>query len=177
MEQKVDKAATMSAINPAEVLGWGVDADPRNNPTYPMRDRTRDDSPGMNWSRPSVQRPHVEILRSIEHNRQPAAVGTSTPPKGVSGSLRRYAFRYSESQWAHWLLLMLADRINVVEGLAEDLGGGRPPNFVKEWGLSRGLKANPRQLATAAVAGVGVVVLAVVVARVLDARDDRRRWW
>lgn len=43
------------------------------------------------------QESRVEILRSVEHNRLPAVLGTSTPPRGLSGRLRRIAFGYSES--------------------------------------------------------------------------------
>ncbi len=25
-------------VDPSKIPGWGVDADPRNDPTYPMRD-------------------------------------------------------------------------------------------------------------------------------------------
>jgi hypothetical protein len=115
----------------------------------------------------------VEILRSIEHNRLPAALGTSTPPKGLSGGVRRYAFRYSESQWAHWLLLMLADRINVVEGLGEDLMRGKLPNLVQETGLGRGFKQHPSRVAATVAVGAGVLILAIAVAR---AAEGRRRW-
>ena len=34
----------------------------------------------------------------------------------ISGAMRRLAFRWSESHWLHWLMLMGADRVNVVEG-------------------------------------------------------------
>lgn len=129
-------------VDTSEIAGWGVDADPRNDPTYPMRDRSREHGPGMAWRRPPLQTPEVEILRSIEHNRLPAVVGTSTPPSGLSGAVRRGAFKYSESQWAHWLLLMLADRINVVEGLLDDLGRGRIPNLLGERGIRSELRYN-----------------------------------
>jgi hypothetical protein len=62
---------------PATVKGWGVDADPRNDPTYPYRMRGDDSGPAKSWDRPTQQRPRVEVLRSIEHN-APAVVGTST---------------------------------------------------------------------------------------------------
>jgi hypothetical protein len=39
----------------------------------------------------------------------------------VSGWIRRRAFRRSESDMRHWMLLLLADRVNVVEGLADDV--------------------------------------------------------
>ena len=51
----------------------------------------------------------AEVLHSNERPNISAAFGTSTPPSGLSGALRRFAFRYSESSYAHWLPLMLAD--------------------------------------------------------------------
>ncbi|MEE7449927.1 hypothetical protein MRF4_20095 [Methylobacterium radiotolerans] len=152
-----------SPIDPSTVPGWGVDADPQNDPTYPMRDITRDDSRGMNWTRPPKQRARVEVLTSIEYNARPAVVGTSTPPRGVSGVIRRQAFRYSESQWAHWLMLMAADRVNVVEGVIEDLGRGRVPNVPAEMGARAELAHNRAGLAgklalTGAAIGIGILV-------------------
>ncbi|MGT2478572.1 hypothetical protein ACU4GR_06105 [Methylobacterium oryzae CBMB20] len=150
-------------IDPSTVPGWGVDADPQNDPTYPMRDITRDDSRRMNWTRPPKQRARVEVLTSIEYNARPAVVGTSTPPRGVSGVIRRQAFRYSESQWAHWLMLMAADRVNVVEGVIEDLGRGRVPNVPAEMGARAELAHNRSGLAgklalTGAAIGLGILV-------------------
>lgn len=143
-------------IDPATVNGWGVDADPDNDPTWPMRDRSRDDGPGMNWDRPPLQQTDVEVLRSVEHVRMPAALGTSTPPRGLSGQIRRAAFRFSESQWGHWLLLMLADRINTVEGVGQDLRRGRLPNPVAEMGLVPAGRSRQAGIATAAVVGAGI---------------------
>lgn len=167
MSDRLNTVPRAHRIDPSQVPGWGVDADPRNDPTYPMRERSGDDSPGMNWTRPPLQKPQVEILRSIEHNRLPAALGTSTPPSGLSGVLRRYAFGYSESQWAHWLLLMLADRINVVEGLIDDLAHGVVPNLFAEAGLPSELKYNRSRFLTKVALGAGAVVGLVVVARLL----------
>lgn len=138
-------AATL-ARDPSAIPGWGVDADPANDPTYPYRDRSRDDHQGQ-WARPPVQRSEVEILQSVEHVRQPAVFGTSTPPSGLSGMIRRAAFRYSESHWAHWLMLMGADRINVVEGLVQDLARARIPNIPAEMGMRSEWKHNRTGLA------------------------------
>lgn len=143
-------------IDPQTVVGWGVDADPENDPTWPMRDRSNDDGPGMNWTPPPRQDSEVEVLQSVEHVRRPAAVGTSTPPSGLSGSLRRSAFRFSESQWGHWLLLMLADRINTVEGVFQDFGRGRLPNPLVEMGVVPQRRSREAALATAVVAGIGL---------------------
>jgi hypothetical protein len=151
-------------VDTAKIPGWGVDADPENDPTYPYRDRSRDPGLTRNWDRPPIQQPDVEILQSIEHIRQPAVVGTSTPPSGLSGIIRRAAFRYSESHWFHWLMLMGADRINVVEGVLVDLSRGKVPNIPAEMGIRSEWQHNKRGLAkkvavAAAVTGVAALLL------------------
>lgn len=151
------KRQSPQLVDPATIRGWGVDADPQNDPTYPMRDQSQDDGLTANWDRPAVQRPQLEILQSIEHIRQPAVVGTSVPPSGVSGMLRRAAFGWSESNWLHWLLLMGADRINVVEGVVEDLGRGQVPNIPGEMGLRSELAHNKRGFARKAAVAGGVL--------------------
>ncbi|MGI9245815.1 MAG: hypothetical protein ACR2I8_03810, partial [Steroidobacteraceae bacterium] len=47
--------------------------------------------------------------------------GTAVPPSGLSGAIRRRAFRHSENDLRHWLLLLAADRVNVFEGLVADV--------------------------------------------------------
>ncbi|HEX8643302.1 MAG TPA: hypothetical protein VF702_05240 [Allosphingosinicella sp.] len=150
---------TQALVDSSKIPGWGVDADPDNDPTYPYRDRAADDHSGK-WQRPPQQEPEVEILRSIEHKQLPAVFGTSTPPSGLSGVIRRGAFKYSESHWLHWLMLMGADRINVAEGVVQDLARLKVPNIPAEMGLRSELRHNKRGFArkvaaTAAVAGAG----------------------
>jgi hypothetical protein len=164
--------ATRPTIDPATVIGWGVDADVENDPTWPMRDRSKDDGPGLNWDRPPLQEPDVEILQSVEHERLPAALGTSTPPRGLSGVVRRQAFAFSESQWGHWLLLMLADRIDSVEGVLQDLGRGRLPNPLVEMGLVKASRSRESALVTAAVAGAGLLAVTWWIRRSLNGRRD-----
>jgi len=148
-------------VDTSTITGWGVDADPENNPTYPMRHIEAQER-GLNWPRPAQQEPNVEVLRSIEHSRLPAVVGTSTPPSGLSGAIRRYAFRRSESDWWHWLLLMGADRIGVVEGVVEDLTHGKVPNVPAEMGARAEWRHNKKGLAikTGAVLGLGTLLVA-----------------
>jgi hypothetical protein len=154
---------SLTADDLTRIPGWGVDADPENDPTWPMRDRSKEEEKGLDWKRPPQQPQTVEILQSIEHNRLPAVFGESTPPSGLSGVLRRKAFVFSESQWAHWLLLILADRVNSVEGVVQDLGRGRVPNIFAEMGLGAQLKHNRRDFTEkVVVAGLlaGVAILA-----------------
>jgi len=140
------KTRSPRLVDPSTIVGWGVDADPRNDPTYPIRDQSKDHGLTSAWDRPQVQHAQVEILQSIEHIRQPAVVGTSVPPSGLSGVMRRLAFRWSESNWMHWLMLMGADRVNVVEGLVGDLANARIPNIPGEMGGGAELAFNKRGL-------------------------------
>ncbi|HEY8593025.1 MAG TPA: hypothetical protein VIL42_09215 [Sphingomicrobium sp.] len=133
-------------VDVSRIVGWGFDADTENDPTYSYRDRSKDDHSGE-WKRPTLQQPDVELLQSVEHKQLPAVFGTSSPPKWVSGMMRRAAFRWSESHWAHWLLLMGADRVNMVEGLVEDLAQAKIPNIPKEMGVRAEWQHNKKGLA------------------------------
>ena len=157
-----------AAIDIATIPGWGVDADPENDPTYPYRNRAEDDHSGQ-WQRPAQQQVEVEVLQSIEHKQRPAVVGTSTPPSGVSGALRRLAYTKSESNLLHWMLLLGADRLNVLEGVVQDLGRGRLPNVPGEMGVGAEWRHNKRGLA---FKGVGALTL-LTGAYVFKARRDR----
>lgn len=126
----------------SNILGWGVDANRENDPTYPMRDRSAEDRTGPDWESPTPQVSDIEVLQSVEYNRRPAVMGTSAPPSGVSGVIRRGAFRYSENDWRHWLMLIGADRVNMVEGLLEDLGRGKVPNIPGEMGIRSEFRHN-----------------------------------
>ena len=152
-------------VDIAAIPGWGVDADPENDPTYPYRGRSRDEGLALNWQRPPQQEPGVEILQSIEHVRLPAVVGTSTPPRALSGAVRRVAFRYSESNWWHWLLLMGADRINVVEGLVDDLSRAKIPNIPAEMGARAEWKHNKKGFLTKAAVTFAVTAGVVALVR------------
>lgn len=149
-------------VDTSKIAGWGVDVDPENNPTWPMR-HIEDQTRGLTWDRPARQTAEVEILQSVEHNRRPAVVGTSTPPSGVSGMIRRYAFRRSESDWWHWLLLMGADRLNVVEGVVEDVAQGRVPNIPGEMGIRAAWQHNRKGvlLKLGATAAIGAALYGV----------------
>ena len=123
-----------TAKDPSQIKGRSVDADPKNDPTYPMKHRTDGEHAGYAWERPQQQPISVEVLHSNERPDVTAVFGTSTPPSGPSGALRRLAFRYSESSYGHWLPLMLADRVGVAEGVLDDLRQGRIPNVFAERG-------------------------------------------
>jgi hypothetical protein len=145
----------------SQINGWGVDADPKNDPTYPMKNRDDGEHAGYSWERPQQQPITVEVLHSNERPDVTSVFGTSTPPSGLSGVIRRVAFRYSESSYGHWLPLMLADRVGVVEGILDDLGHGHVPNLFAE----RGWKAEWRHNRASLILRI-LVILALISAAV-----------
>lgn len=142
--------------------GWGMDADPKNDPTYPIKKRTNEEHKGYTWERPTQQFIDVEVLHSNERPNITAVFGTSTPPSGLSGMIRRYAFRYSENHYGHWLPLLLADRINVVEGIVDDLKRGHIPNVFAERGWNAEWKYNRKAAATKIAVGLALTALIVL---------------
>jgi hypothetical protein len=151
------------ANSPKDIPGWGIDADPENDPTYPMKHRNGADYERLNYERPPQQPMSVEVLHSIERPSVSSVFGTSTPPSGLSGSLRRYAFRHSESTYMHWVPLVLADRINVVEGIVDDIRHGHFPNILAEKGWNAEWKYNKegliKKLAVTAAVTIGAIYL------------------
>ncbi|MGV3602072.1 MAG: hypothetical protein ACO1N1_12755 [Dyadobacter fermentans] len=141
----------------SHINGWGIDADPLDVPNYPMKRRTENDNKGMIWERPALQARLVEILHSNERPSLPAVFGTTHPPTGLSGKIRRWAFGFSESHAMHWIGLLMADRVQIMEGIADDLKSGHVPNLFEEHGGKAALKHN-----AAGVAGKVICTVAVV---------------
>jgi hypothetical protein len=96
---------------------------------------------------PDTRVDSVEILESIEQPRMPAVFGTTLSPSGLSGVLRRFAFKFDESEYGHWLNLLFADRINVVEGIIDDLKRFHIPNIFAEKGIKVGLEIQSKRVA------------------------------
>ena len=116
------------------IHGWGVDLDPKDRPAVPKELLTPEDT-GAHWDFPERQPEHWPRERSPEHKFLTPVFGTSCPPKGLSGAIRRYAYRYSEGRLTHWLLLVGADRVDVLESRVTSALRGHPDNPITESGL------------------------------------------
>ncbi|MFF1252925.1 hypothetical protein ACFVYC_10590 [Pseudarthrobacter sp. NPDC058329] len=118
----------------ARIPGWGVDLDPADRPSFPR------EQPGIqtgaHWDFPERQEEKWPRERSIEHAFVTPVFGTSTPPAGTSGAIRKYAYaRFSEGRAAHWLLLIAADRVDAMEHHLASLATLRPDNPVTGTGV------------------------------------------
>jgi hypothetical protein len=147
-----------------QIPGWNMDADPENEPTYPMKKYTGDDHRRINWERPPLQPQHVEVLHSNERPYMTAVFGTGQPPSGLSGHIRRFAFKYSESSYRHWLPLLLADRVNVAEGIIDDLKQGHVPNIFAEMGWKAAWKYDRPALIKRVLIKTAVIAAVVALA-------------
>jgi hypothetical protein len=118
----------------AAIPGWGADLDPADRPSSP-RER-RDLVSGAHWEYPDRQ-PHAgRRERSIEHGELPPVFGTAQPLHGLSGLIRGLAYRrFSEGQTAHWLLLVLGDRVDAMGAHLRSFATPRPDNPVTETGV------------------------------------------
>jgi hypothetical protein len=117
------------------IPGWGADLDPKDRPSVPKL-QFREDLTGAHWEFPDRQPERWPRERSIEHKFLTPVFGTSCPPKGLSGVLRRLSYRrYSEGRAAHWLLLIAADRIDAWESHLASFVTLRPDNPLTETGV------------------------------------------
>jgi hypothetical protein len=155
------------------IKGWNSDANPANEPTYPIKKYTGDDHRRLNYRRPQLQRESAEVLHSNERPGLTAVFGTGQPPAGLSGAIRRYAFRYSEGSFGHWLPLILADRIQMVEGLIQDIGNGHFPDFYRERGYPAEWKYN--RMAMIRKGLIYAAIGAAVIFTVTKARKRKHR--
>jgi len=160
--ESLTKSEAYAAIH-SQIKGWGIDANPKNDPTYPMRNRKNERTKNDEWQRPPLQKATTETLHSNERPNLTATFGTSAPLTGLSGKLRRFAFRYSEGKFIHWLALLLADRVNVIEGVAADMARGKVPNLINERGTRAEWKHNPNAVVKKAVLGLAVVTSLVLI--------------
>jgi hypothetical protein len=116
----------------ARIPGWGADLDPADRPSVP-RERFDPNLSGAHWEHPERQPEKWPRERSVEHTELPPVFGTTCPPKGLSGVVRKYAYaKYSEGRAAHWLLLMAGDRIDTVESALRSFITLRPDNPITQ---------------------------------------------
>jgi hypothetical protein len=119
----------------ARIPGWGADLDPADRPSYP-RLQYAPDATGAHWDFPERQPERQPRERSIEHAFVTPVFGTAQPLSGLSGAVRRYSYaRFSEGRLAHWMLLVLADRVDAWEHHLRSFVSLRPDNPITETGV------------------------------------------
>ncbi|MCU1496410.1 MAG: hypothetical protein JWM47_363 [Acidimicrobiales bacterium] len=125
----------------AHIAGWGADLDPKDRPSVPQ-ERFDADLDGAHWVEPEPQPERWPRERSIEHAHLTPVFGTACPPKALSGRMRRFAYRYSEGRAAHWLILLVADRVDALESHLTSFATLHPDNPITETGVVSEISAH-----------------------------------
>ena len=155
--------------NYRDVLGWGADLDPKNRPMVPMElpstvKTVRGDV--KRWQKP----PH-KIHMSNEQPGLTPVFGTTCAPHGLSGRIRDYAYQYGEGTNRHWMTLVLADRVDMLEHLIGDAARGHPDNYVREKGWAATMKYDRKRRTEASIFGaVAIGALAIGLAMFANGR-------
>jgi hypothetical protein len=97
-----------------DIKGWGVDADLADRPGVPAEMEPPRPLGNMSLGFPAQQSNGPSAVQSASRPLTPV-YSTSLPPRGLSGVLRRAAYKIPDYKARRWLLLMLADRIDVIE--------------------------------------------------------------
>lgn len=147
----------------SRIPGWGSDLDRARRPGVP-RDKAPNIGPETLYPPIPRQVTRAKIHKSTEHGRLTPVFGTSCPPSGLSGRMRDFAYHYSEGRMLRWLTLMAADRVNMLEDIANDLAHGHIPNIPKEMGIRSELRYNRAGFVKkVAITGVAIALVAAYV--------------
>ena len=100
---------------PRRPAHWGVDRDLSRRPGVPMMR-----APQL-WPNARLDIEPMDPARSaaFKHGRPnkpwPPVFGTTCPPKGLSGVVRKWASSFPDHKPQHWLLKLLGDRVDSAE--------------------------------------------------------------
>jgi hypothetical protein len=93
------------------------DASPKARPGVPAERATPEPVANAHWVEPPRQTPRGKELKDVDRPELTATFGTGQPPRGLSGLLRKRAYRIPDYRARRWMLLLLADRIDAIESL------------------------------------------------------------
>ena len=99
----------------APVPGAGIDADDARRPGVPMEAKVPHPMGSAHWKVPEQQPDPGNILKRKGLPGLTPVFGTTLPPRGLSGWMRRAAYEIPEHKTSHWFVLLLADRVAAVE--------------------------------------------------------------
>ncbi|MCY1043769.1 hypothetical protein OV208_20790 [Corallococcus sp. bb12-1] len=116
MRQKTPRkprTATPRAKSKQKATDIAVDLDTSRRPGVPMETAPRP----LAGARVPIAPQHadVPVYKHAGRRQMPPVFGTAQPPQGLSGLLRRAAYGKPDHVPSHWMLLLLADRVDVWE--------------------------------------------------------------
>ncbi|WP_164007214.1 hypothetical protein [Pyxidicoccus trucidator] len=95
------------------IPGAAADLEPGDRPGVPMETQAQP----LAGARAPITPQHadVPVFKHAGRKHMPPVYGTAQPPKGLSGLLRKTAYSYPDHLPRHWMMLLLADRVDVWE--------------------------------------------------------------
>ncbi|WP_224241553.1 hypothetical protein [Hyalangium gracile] len=97
-------------MNEQLIEGRGADLDPSQRPGIPME---LEPQPLAGAELPiTPQQSDYPVFRHGGSQKMPPVFGTAAPPKGLSGVLRKAAYHYPDHWARHWMMLLMADRVD-----------------------------------------------------------------
>jgi hypothetical protein len=94
----------------------GADLKMSDRPGVPMERADHGPlTPATHWREPERMRNDPSVTRRMELKQMTPMFSTAYPPKGISGMIRRRAYRVPETHARHWMSLLLADRVELWE--------------------------------------------------------------
>ncbi|MDI3286042.1 hypothetical protein [Polyangium sp. 15x6] len=103
---------------PNDLPFWGADRDLMDRPGVPREVSPRPMG-NAHWIQPE-QQPLDEAARTrpeMETTRKTPIFSTALPPRGLSGKLRLIAYTIPDHRVRHWMLCIVADRVDEVQAL------------------------------------------------------------
>lgn len=141
-----------------DIEGWGADLDPANRPMVPKE--LPSDVCTVRGDVKHWQQPYHRVHISNEQPNLTPVFGTSCPPRMLSGRIRDLAFEYSEGTATHWMGLLFADRVDMVESMVSALLSGKPDNiFAEKAWLVRLTNNDPQRRKRLLVLGVAALMM------------------
>lgn len=105
---------------------WAVDVRAENRPGIP-RETEPHPVAGAHWTEPQNQPVTTPVLIRSGLDRPTPVFSTALPPNGATAQVRAIAYRIPDRFVRHWVLLLLADRMDALKNLPRWLA--KPNSF------------------------------------------------
>jgi hypothetical protein len=91
---------------------WGVDLDPARRPGVPMEKSPPTPFPNTRYPPEQQLGTPASPMHGRPNKTMPPVFGTAVPLRGLSGVIRRAAYRLPDHKPTHWMLKLLGDRVD-----------------------------------------------------------------
>lgn len=94
---------------------WGVDLDPNRRPGVVSLRQAPRPFPNTRFPPERQSGTPASPLHGRTNKPMPPVFGTTLPPKGLAGAIRKFAARYPDHKPSYWLIRLASDRVELWE--------------------------------------------------------------